>query len=137
MKPKFFTVDLFAGCGGISEGFHQAGFGTIAQVEMNESACQTLRTRQIFFELKNRHKIPIYNEYVKGNISPEQIYSDFPDIRDAVNHRVIEVTLSDESIQSVIQQIENSVHFHNPPHSINVFLGGPPCQPYSIINRVG
>ena len=135
MKPKFFTVDLFAGCGGISEGFHQAGFGTIAQVEMNESACQTLRTRQIFFELKNRHKIPIYNEYVKGNISPEQIYSDFPDIRDAVNHRVIEVTLSDESIQSVIQQIENSVHFHNPPHSINVFLGGPPCQPYSIINR--
>jgi DNA (cytosine-5)-methyltransferase 1 len=135
MKPNLFTVDLFAGCGGISEGFHQAGFGTLAQVEMNESACRTLRTRQIFFELKGRHKLSIYNEYVKGNISLEQIYSDFPDIRDAVSHRVLEVTLSDESIQSVIQRIEKSVDFHNPPHSINVFLGGPPCQPYSIINR--
>jgi DNA (cytosine-5)-methyltransferase 1 len=135
MKPTFFTVDLFAGCGGISEGFHQAGFGTIAQVEMNESACQTLRTRQIFFELKNRHKLPIYNEYVKGNRSLEQIYSEFPDMYEAISHRVIEVTLSDESIQSVIQRIEESVRFHNPPHSVNVFLGGPPCQPYSIINR--
>jgi DNA (cytosine-5)-methyltransferase 1 len=135
MKPIFFTVDLFAGCGGISEGFHQAGFGTIAQVEMNEYACQTLRTRQIFFELKARHKLSVYNEYVKGNTTLEQIYSDFPEIHDAVNHRVIEVTLSDESIQSVIQRMENSVKFHAPPHSINVFLGGPPCQPYSIINR--
>jgi DNA (cytosine-5)-methyltransferase 1 len=135
MKPKFFTVDLFAGCGGISEGFHQAGFGTIAQVEMNASACQTLRTRQIFFKLKEKDKLSVYYEYVQGKISLEQIFSEFPDIRDAVNHRVIEVTLSDESIQSVIQRIEESVYFHNPPHSINVFLGGPPCQPYSIINR--
>lgn len=135
MKPKFFTVDLFAGCGGISEGFHKAGFGTIAQVEMNEYACQSLRTRQVFFELNARHKLPVYNEYLKGNVSLEQIYSRFPDIRDAVDHRVIEETLSDESIQSVIRRIEESKEYHNPPHSISVFLGGPPCQPYSIINR--
>jgi DNA (cytosine-5)-methyltransferase 1 len=134
MKPKFFAVDLFAGCGGISEGFHQAGFQTVAQVEMHPPACETLRTRQIFFELKKIHKLSIYNEYVRGNISKDQIFSDYPKIREAVDHRVIEKTLSDESIRSVIRNINRSMEFHGAP-SINLFLGGPPCQPYSIINR--
>jgi len=135
MKRNFFTVDLFAGCGGISEGFHQAGFGTIAQVEMHPPACETLRTRQMFFELQKKGKISIYNDYVRGATSRDQIFAEFPDILEAVNHRVIEETLSDKTIPSVIQKIEKSIEFHQPPHGVNVFLGGPPCQPYSIINR--
>jgi DNA (cytosine-5)-methyltransferase 1 len=134
MKPKFFTVDLFAGCGGLSEGFHQAGFRTIAQVEMHPPACETLRTRQIFFELKKIDKLSVYNEYIQQKISKDQIFSEYPHIREAVDHRVIEETLSKESIQSVISRIEQSMEFHKVP-SINLFLGGPPCQPYSIINR--
>jgi len=134
MKPKFFTVDLFAGCGGISEGFHQAGFRTIAQVEMHHPACETLRTRQMFYELKKIHKLSVYNEYIRQNISKDQIFSDYPKIREAVEHRVIEETLSAESIRPVISKINQSMEFHGAP-SINLFLGGPPCQPYSIINR--
>lgn len=33
-------IDLFAGAGGLSEGFFQAGFNPIAHVEMNKSACR-------------------------------------------------------------------------------------------------
>ena len=57
-------IDLFAGAGGLSEGFMQAGFSPIAHVEMNSYAAKTLETRTGYFYLKEKgklggqHKIP-------------------------------------------------------------------------------
>ena len=134
MVQQFFTVDLFAGCGGISEGFHQAGFESVAQVEMHPPACETLRTRQMFLELKKLHKIRLYNQYLEGKISREQILSDGPEIRTAVENTVIHETLGKDTIQPVIRKIRAGMQYHGASR-IHVFLGGPPCQPYSIINR--
>ena len=38
-------IDLFAGAGGLSEGFIQSGYRPIAHVEMNEYAAKTIETR--------------------------------------------------------------------------------------------
>lgn len=46
------VIDLFAGGGGLSEGFRQAGFEIVAHVEMDKSACNTLKTREVFYYLK-------------------------------------------------------------------------------------
>ena len=41
----FNFIDLFAGCGGLSEGFYMQGFHALAHVEIYSTACKTLRTR--------------------------------------------------------------------------------------------
>ncbi len=46
-------IDLFAGAGGMSEGFIQAGFKPIAHVESNAAACYSLKTRMAFHYLKS------------------------------------------------------------------------------------
>lgn len=36
MPPKHYTfIDLFAGCGGLSEGFYRMGFKALAHVEID------------------------------------------------------------------------------------------------------
>ena len=46
-------IDLFAGAGGLSEGFIQAGFEPVAHVEIEKSACNTLKTRAAYHYLKS------------------------------------------------------------------------------------
>lgn len=50
---KYTFVDLFAGCGGLSEGFYREGFKALAHVEMNHWACETLRTRMKHYGYKD------------------------------------------------------------------------------------
>lgn len=49
---KFTFVDLFAGCGGLSEGFYRSGFEALAHVEINKFACETLRARMRHYGYK-------------------------------------------------------------------------------------
>ena len=49
-KSRPFTfIDLFAGCGGLSEGFYRKGFKALAHVEINKFACETLRKRMEYY----------------------------------------------------------------------------------------
>ena len=44
-KKKHTFIDLFAGCGGLTEGFYRQNFIPLAHVEFDKSACATLRKR--------------------------------------------------------------------------------------------
>ena len=50
---KITYLDLFAGAGGLSEGFVSAGYNPIAHVEMDKDACDTLKTRESFYYLNS------------------------------------------------------------------------------------
>ena len=62
MQYSYNFIDLFAGAGGLSEGFLQAGFKPVAHVEMNEFAAKTLETRSAYYYLKIS-SLGLYNQY--------------------------------------------------------------------------
>ena len=65
-------LDLFAGAGGLSEGFFGAGYKPIAHVEMNRDACNTLKTRESFYYLNAVGKKNKYTDYLKEKISRKE-----------------------------------------------------------------
>ena len=50
-------IDLFAGAGGLSDGFVSVGFNPIAHIEMNEYASLTLKTRTCYYYLKEHRRL--------------------------------------------------------------------------------
>lgn len=65
-KTKSYTfIDLFAGAGGLSEGFIRAGYTPIAHIEMNKDACNTLKTRSAFHYLQKNGMLSIYEDYLR------------------------------------------------------------------------
>ena len=67
-------IDLFAGAGGLSEGFIRAGFKPIAHIEMNKEAVNTLKTRMAYHYLVKINKLEIYNQYLTGQINRDKFY---------------------------------------------------------------
>lgn len=68
-KQKAYTfIDLFAGCGGLSEGFYRIGFKALAHVEINHWACETLRARMRHYGYKNIDKEVIEHDITAPDI---------------------------------------------------------------------
>lgn len=133
-RNRFFAIDLFAGCGGLSEGFKQAGFEVIAQVDLDGWACETLRTRHLYYELKRLKKRRLYNKYLRGQVAKEEILNTYPAIAEVINHRVIQAAFGIDETDSITRKIEASKNLHA-ASKFHVLLGGPPCQPYSLAGR--
>ena len=74
MNGSLKFLDLFAGAGGLSEGFIQAGFEPVAHIESNKAACFTLRTRMAYHWLKDRNRIELYADYLNGNLRRPDFY---------------------------------------------------------------
>ncbi len=130
----YYAIDVFAGAGGLSEGFRQAGFELIAQIEMDKWACETLRTRQLYFALKRIRKSHLYQKYLHGEIPREDILNKFPHVLQAISPRIIQATLGKERTDCILEKVEYSRRFHG-ASKFHVLLGGPPCQPYSLVGR--
>ncbi|MBU3217448.1 DNA cytosine methyltransferase [Clostridium estertheticum] len=48
-RNTFNFIDLFAGCGGLSEGFYMENFYSLAHVEIDKDACETLKKRMNYY----------------------------------------------------------------------------------------
>lgn len=132
MENKEFTfIDLFAGAGGLSEGFVRAGFKPLAHIEMNHYACDTLRTRAAFHYLKEINRLDIYKEYLKNKQEKEDGQKLWQQVPQDVINTVIQSEIGKDTIDGIFNKIDNL----KGNHEIDIIIGGPPCQAYSVAGR--
>lgn len=128
MTKALTFIDLFAGAGGLSEGFIRAGYEPIAHVEMDEAACYTLRTRAAYHYLKANDKYEIYKSYLKGEITRDVLYSEIPD---GVKKSIINLAIGPENNPVIHKAINEQLK----GQKVDLIIGGPPCQAYSLVGR--
>ena len=131
MDNKFTYIDLFAGAGGLSEGFIRAGFHPVAHVEMDNYASLTLKTRLVYHHLKATGKETIYTKYIKGEITRDEFYANIPEI---LMDSVINMEINDQTLEQIFKKIDSLLNVTG-VEKINVIAGGPPCQAYSLVGR--
>ncbi len=124
-NKKLTFIDLFAGCGGLSEGFLQSGlYEGIAHVEWELPMVETLRNRlakkwthtnEESFKSVVHFDIQKTDELINGNWSEESI-------------KKFGKTNHDQLIVGGLKSLANN-------RQIDLIVGGPPCQAYSIAGR--
>jgi DNA (cytosine-5)-methyltransferase 1 len=124
-------IDLFAGAGGLSEGFIRAGFKPIAHVEMDEAACYTLRTRVAFHYLKENNQSEKYESYLRGEVSRSELYQLVPK---TLMDSVINKPIGPENNKIIQAEIGRQLESRGIT-GIDLIIGGPPCQAYSLVGR--
>lgn len=125
MATKYTFIDLFAGCGGLSEGFLQTGkFEGLAHVEWESPMINTLRQRLVdkweHSEDDAKKRVVMFDvqkteELIHGNWSDEtkKLYEKY-------NHNDI--------VRSGLEGLIGDTQ-------VDLIIGGPPCQAYSIAGR--
>jgi len=122
-------IDLFAGAGGLSEGFINAGFKPLAHVEMNKEACDTLKTRAAYHWLKSQNQINVYRDYLLSpNKNKEDLWSHIPS-------NIIESVINTEISKKTLPHIFNKIDSELNGGKVDLIIGGPPCQAYSVAGR--
>ncbi|WP_273322060.1 DNA cytosine methyltransferase [Vallitalea guaymasensis] len=132
-------LDLFSGAGGLSEGFLRQGFNPIAHIELDKYACETLLTRTIYYYLKKDNLEHLYREYqmlyhekdIVKKQAREELISNIPI---GIMEPIINVEISDKTLPFLFKNIDDRLNYMG-IGELDMIIGGPPCQAYSLIGR--
>lgn len=132
-------VDLFAGPGGLGEGFSSSGegkhFDIIVSAEMDPVARRTLRLRAYYRLLKREYPdgLQEYYRYCNGEAEEPSSTPETAAFWNRAEQEARQITLGseegDKELNGLIKARLNKV---GRPW---VLIGGPPCQAYSIVGR--
>ena len=139
MPPEYAIVDLFAGPGGLAEGFSSIRnkdgsrpFQIALSVEKEPSAFETLRLRSFFRQFEGNPPAEYY-QFLNGSIPEPEWKSLFPVEWDRACLEAVKLELGS---RSAAEEIDARLAQIIKNHRGNVILiGGPPCQAYSLVGR--
>lgn len=124
------VIDLFAGPGGLGEGFNIAGFENPLSIEFNKQAIETLHFRKIWRKVK-------HDPWIERNVrcfDEETIFKiceKFKSTSELETRAAWQAELGKASQREINDRIDESVGDADDW----VLIGGPPCQAYSLIGR--
>lgn len=121
-------LDIFAGAGGLSEGFIRAGYEPVAHIEMDKAACYTLKTRLAYKWLSEHQQKAEYTRYLNGQLTRQELYSIIPQ---ELLESVLNYEISKENLNEIFQKVDQLLN----GTPLDLIVGGPPCQAYSLVGR--
>lgn len=132
------VVDLFAGPGGLGEGFASSvdekgcsRFTSVVSIERDEFSHQTLLLRHFIRQFPEGEVPDDYYAFLAGEISRDQLYRRYPAAHRHAASSALQISLGSEShaqVQEIIgERIGGSRRW--------ALVGGPPCQAYSLVGR--
>jgi DNA (cytosine-5)-methyltransferase 1 len=133
-------IDIFAGPGGLGEGFsalrNDGGdplFKIKLSIEMDEFAHRTLELRAFFRQfIGSNRKTPVdYYEYLAGKITRTELFSRFPQEATLARKEAWLAELGEVPDSEVDKKIQLALG----KAATWVLIGGPPCQAYSLVGR--
>ena len=132
------VIDLFAGPGGLGEGFASLDNGNAFQIavsaEMESSAHKTLMLRAFFRHAQrvgDLKAIDTYYAYCNYVAAPHPSTA-HPSLWAAAKDEARQLTLGDPASNDTLDQILRKKKLRN---DNTVLIGGPPCQAYSLVGR--
>lgn len=121
-------LDVFAGAGGLSEGFIRAGYSPVAHIEMDTAACYTLKTRLAYKWLAANNQTDTYSQYLNNEITRNEFYQAVPE---NLLNTVLNYEISEENLEEVFAKVDHLLD----GKQLDLIVGGPPCQAYSLVGR--
>lgn len=141
MKRKDITypvVDLFAGPGGLGEGFSELynsnnsrAFKSIVSIERDEFAHQTLLLRHFFKSYPRSSAPDDYYAYLEGRINKKELIEKNSHNWEHAKSTALKISLGEETHDEVQQIISDRLKSSKKW----ALIGGPPCQAYSLVGR--
>ena len=142
MTKPFKIIDLFAGPGGLGEGFSafkdadaSHPFRISLSVEKEPSAQRTLQLRAFYRQFPEGEAPQAYYDFLSGKLgnNPDALYQDtrYHKQATAAAKEARQFTLGEEN-RKVNSAISEALGSSTEPW---VLIGGPPCQAYSIVGR--
>jgi DNA (cytosine-5)-methyltransferase 1 len=140
MTSRINIIDLFAGPGGLGEGFSSLKSGgdypfkIRMSVEKEFSAHTTLTLRAFFRLLRESGDLRAYYNYVEGHISKDELIRLKPEEWQHAREETLgtPTALGDDNAKIHQRLFELKEQYHGEPW---VVIGGPPCQAYSLVGR--
>lgn len=137
-SAAFPVVDLFAGPGGLGEGFSLCSdekgkpcFNGVVSIERDIFSHQTLLLRHFIRQFSEGEAPDDYYTFLKGGITREEMYRLHPEEHAHAVASALRISLGPESHAEVKKIIRDRVG-DSPRWAL---VGGPPCQAYSLVGR--
>jgi len=137
-------IDIFAGPGGLGEGFcslldsKKKGrvFKIALSIEKDEYAHKTLTLRSFFRQFEPDDVPRDYYEFVKGNITLQELYNKYPREADHATKEAWLAKLGDSENSVSKKEVDSRIRAALKGVQNWLLIGGPPCQAYSVVGRV-